>query len=221
MRFATLVPAVLLAAAAGASGQIVNGNFDTGFVALGGSGTSPAPWTSTAPGNSSVAFDTWDDTGANGLVPTFAAVFPGVTAQSGSRWAGGWDYENMSEPMAFTLTPGQQYTVSAWVHAPNPNIFTAGGWQFGLGANQFATPVTVALFPATVTWNMGWVLQSATFTAPSNAGALPYFFPQVYSSSPAASSYMGIDGVDIRPTPTPGTTALLGLSGLIFSRRRR
>ncbi len=211
----------LLLAAAGASAQVVNGNFDTGFVLASGQAYTPAPWTSTAPGNSSIAFDTWDDTGSNGLLPNFASVFTGVTAQSGTRWAGGWNFENMSEPMAFTLTPGQQYTVSAWSHAANaPFGYISGGWSFGLGANQFATPSVIAIFP-TVTWASGWVFQSATFIAPSNAATLPYLFPICYSSSTTVNCYMGIDGVDIRATPTPGSAALLGLSALVTVRRRR
>ena len=214
---------VLLAASAGASAQILNPGFDIGPVlgAPPGQAYLPAPWSSTGPGNSFVSFDTWDDTGVAGLTPSFAGVFTGVTAQSGNRWAGGWNFEDMHQLMGSTLTPGQQYTVSAWIHAPNaPFGYVPGGFQFGLGALPTSTPTIVAVFPATVTWSAGWVFQSATFTAPANAASLPYFFPQVYSST-GQNTYMGIDDVSIHPVPTPGTISLAALGGLTLARRRR
>src|SRR5438105_3564742 len=105
----TLVALVCLAARAAASAQISNNGFDTGVVAAGGQAYVPAPWSSTGPGNAFVSFDTWDDTGSNGLLPTFAGVFNGVTAQSGNRWAGGWNFEDMHQLMGSALVPGQQY----------------------------------------------------------------------------------------------------------------
>ncbi len=217
----TLASGLLIFAATAASAQLVNTGFDTGVVASGGMGQLPAPWSSTAPGNTNASYDTWDDTGANGIFPTFQAVFSGVTAHSGHRWAGGWDFENMSQLMSFTLTPGQTYQIDAWVHAPQPSGgYIAGGFQFGLGATATSVPSIVAVFPATVTWTAGWMLQSATFTAPSNASTLPFFFPQVYAL-PGTNSYMGIDDVTVRPTPAPGSVALLGLGGLLCARRKR
>lgn len=218
-----LAPAsgLLLCAASAASAQLTNTGFDIGNVPSGGMGQLPSPWSSTAPGNTNISFDTWDDTGANGIIPTFAAVFSGVTAHSGNRWSGGWNFENMSQLMSFTLTPGQTYQIDAWVHAPQPSGgYIAGGFQFGLGATATSSPSIVAVFPPIVTWSAGWVLQSATFTAPSNASTLPYFFPQVYAL-PGTNSYMGIDDVSIHAVPSPGSAALLGLSGALILRRRR
>jgi len=210
----------MLGSATGAFAQISNGGFDLNS-ASGGNAFLPLPWNSTAPGNAFVSFDTWDDTGADGLVPATAGVFTGITANSGHRWAGGWQFENMSQLMSFTLTPGQQYTVAAWVHAPNaPFGYVPGGWQFGLGALPTSTPSIVAIFPATVTWANGWVFQSATFTAPSNASTMPYFFPQVYQTG-TLNTYMGIDDISIRAVPGPGPAALLGTGAVLCGRRRR
>lgn len=204
-----------------ANAQILNGGFENGFVPAFGSGFTPAPWTSTAPGNIVVAFDTWASSGGNGLPPSVAGLFTGVVAAQGKRWAGGFNFENMYQQMAFALTPGQQYTVSALVHAPNINNgYVSGGWRFGLGASGSSTPTIVATFAPTVTWSQGWVLQSATFTAPSNAASLQYFFPQVYKTG-ATSTYMAIDDIRITPVPAAGPIALLGAGGVLCVRRRR
>jgi len=204
-----------------ASGQILNGGFENGFVPAFGSGYVPAPWSSTAPGNIVVSFDTWSDNGGNGLPPNSAGLFTGVTAAQGHRWAGGFNFENMSQLMSFTLTPGQQYKVRALVHAPNINGgWVSGGWRFGLGATAASTPTIVATFAPTVTWSMGWVLQTATFTAPSNSASLGYFFPQVYKTG-SISTYMAIDAIRITPIPAPGALALMGLGSVVCMRRRR
>ena len=218
-----LAPAIglLLSAASAASAQLLNNGFDTGFVAAGGQGELPAPWSSTAPGNSFVSFDTWDHTAVNGLTPSFAGVFTGVTAQSGTRWAGGWQFEDMHQLMSFTLTPGQTYQIDAWVHAPNaPFGYVPGGWRFGLGATSTSVPTIVATFAPTVVWSAGWVLQSATFIAPSNAATLPYFFPQVYQTG-NLNTYMGIDDLSVHAVPSPGSVALAGLGSALLLRRRR
>lgn len=204
-----------------AGAQILNGGFESGVVPAFGSGYVPAPWTSTAPGNIVVSFDTWASSGGNGLPPSVAGLFTGVVAAQGQRWAGGFNFENMYQQMAFTLTPGQQYTVSALVHAPNSNVgWVSGGWRFGLGASGSSTPLIVATFAPTVTWNQGWVMQSATFTAPSNAASLQYFFPQVYKTG-LTSTYMAIDDIRIAPVPGPGPLALLAAGGALCVRRRR
>lgn len=208
---------VLSMLAAAAQGQILNGDFETGFVNNNGHGWTPSPWTSLFPGNTFQSFDTWDSSNTNGLSPGFNTVFIGVTAAQGNRWAGGWNFETMFQQMGFALTPNQQYTISALVHA---ETFGPGGWEFGLGATANSTPTIVAQFAPTVTWNQGWVLQSATFTAPSNAGSLLYFFPRIYPTG-GANCYMGIDDIQIHAVPTPGSLALLGLSGVLLKRRRR
>lgn len=228
---AITLPAITTLAAVGAlscgslmpraGAQILNGGFESGFVPAFGSGFTPAPWTSTAPGNIVVAFDTWASSGGNGLPPSVAGLFTGVVAAQGQRWAGGFNFENMYQQMAFTLTPGQQYTVSALVHAPNINNgYVSGGWRFGLGASGSSTPLIVATFAPTVTWNQGWVMQSATFTAPGNAASLQYFFPQVYKTG-LTSTYMAIDDIRITPVPGPGPLALLAAGGPLCVRRRR
>jgi len=45
--------------------------------------------------------------------------------------------------------------------------------------------------------------------------------PEIEDRINAAAAYMGIDGVRIRPIPTPASGALLAAAGLVASRRRR
>ena len=95
----------------------VNGSFENGPVfdldgmGVNGHANLPAPWTSPMPGDGFVSGDTWSHLGhPRGLAPTFAGVFnPGMTAYDGDRWAGGWDFEYISQPMnwGIVLVPGQ------------------------------------------------------------------------------------------------------------------
>ncbi len=65
----TWASGLLLFAASAASAQLLSTGFDTGVIASGSQGQRPAPWSSTAPDNTSISFDAWDDTGVNGNTP--------------------------------------------------------------------------------------------------------------------------------------------------------
>ena len=99
---------------------VVNGGFELG-PPLGGTpvghGDLPTPWTSSAPLNFLISYDTWENTGTTGVPPNFASLFTGVVAPEGVRWAGGFDFEELGQLLQTPLTPGQEYTFSAYVRS--------------------------------------------------------------------------------------------------------
>lgn len=222
MRPTITMSAALIAAVAGTShaSLLVNGDFETGAVALGGQAHTPAPWTSSAPGNAFINWDTWEDTGTTGLPPSFAGLFTGATAPSGVRWAGGFDFEEMGQLLGSALTPGNTYNISALVRPCNPH--PPSSFEFYLGTGP-SNPVTlVATFPMVAAGS--WHAQSMNFVAPANAGANPWFLIKAYSigaNGTPQSVYVGIDNVVLDLVPAPGAVAMLGLAGSVAALRRR
>lgn len=198
---------------------LVNGGFEVGAVPM-PNGNVPAPWTSTAPGNVFVSYDTWANGGVGGIPPAFAGLFTGATAPQGTRWAGGFTFEEMGQLLGAPLTPGQQYGVSAIVRPGNTQ--PPASFEFYIGTGPGSPVSLLATFPMVAPGV--WTPQGAIFTAPANALANPWFIIKAYSFSATGAlqtAYVGIDDVVLRPVPTPGAAALVGLSGLAFFRRRR
>lgn len=220
-----LVAAALLAAAttgASAVNQLVNASFENGVV-VGfptGHADTPAPWTSSAPGNAFVHYDTYENSGTTGLPPNFASgIFTGATAPNGIRWAGGWDFEEMAQLLGTPLTPGGTYTMSAQVR---PAYTHMGSFEFWIGTAP-NTPVSLLTTFSPV--NAGsWTFQSSNFVAPANSLANPWFIVKSYGVNAAGlptTSYIGIDDLFLDRVPAPSTAAL-GAAGLLaLSRRRR
>ncbi len=199
--------------------QLQNAGFETGAVAGGGHAFTPAPWTSSSPGNAFINYDTWENTGTTGLIPTTSGVFTGATAPEGVRWAGGWSFEEMGQLLSSPLNAGQQYLVSAMVR---PGFTQIGSFEFYIGTGPGSPVSLLASFPMA---NSGsWTFQNATFTAPSNSAANPWFIVKAYTTaSPVPGDdrvYMGIDDMFLDVVPAPGSLALLGGAGLFSARRR-
>lgn len=208
----------VMVGSAAAINQLQNAGFEFGAVSGGGQAYTPAPWTSTAPGNAFLNWDTWENTGTTGLLPSFAGVFTGATAPEGVRWAGGWSFEEMGQLLNTPLVANQQYNLSAFVRPGGS--FTAS-FEFYIGTAPNAPVSLLAAFPMA---NAGsWTFQNATFTAPSNSAANPWFIIKSYELSPLPGRdvYCGIDDMYLDVVPAPGPCALLGAAGLAALRRRR
>ena len=199
---------------------VVNGGFEAGVV--GGSPTGhgdlPTPWTSSAPLNFLVSYDTWENTGTTGMHPNTLFLFQGDVAPEGIRWAGGLDFEELSQLLQNPLTPGQEYTLSAYVQSSDGNVGSFEIW-LGAGVNTYSTQV--AILPPNNGFFSGWELQSAKFIAPANAGTTPWLLFKSYATTFSAGTYMGIDDVRLVATPEPSTLVLsvLAILGLIGTRR--
>lgn len=222
LRAITLSAALVTLIAETSSGAnlLVNGSFENGNVLGGGQAHTPAPWTSTAPGNPFINWDTWENTGTTGLPPNFAGLFTGATAPAGVRWAGGFNFEEMGQPLSSTLTPGQQYTLSAFVRPSNPH--PPASFEFYIGTGPGSPVTLLTTFPMVPAGS--WTPQSATFTAPLNSGANPWFIMKSYSFAADGTPqtvYVGIDDVYLDVVPTPGSGVILGAAGALLLRRRR
>lgn len=211
---------VLAAGSAHGANLLVNGDFEAGTVLAGGQAYTPAPWTSTAPGNAFVNWDTWENTGTTGLPPSFATLFTGATAPSGVRWAGGFDFEEMGQLLSSPLTPGAQYNLSAFVRPSNPH--PPSSFEFYIGTGPGSPVSLIATFPMVPAGV--WTPQATTFVAPANAAANPWFLIKAYSfgaDGTPQTVYVGIDDVFLDRVPSPGAAGLLGVAGIAAMRRRR
>lgn len=223
-RVLSLSTALILAGGGSSFGAnlLVNGDFETGAVAgvPVGQAYTPAPWTSTAPGNSIVNWDTWENTGTTGLPPTYVGLFTGATAPSGVRFAGGWDFEEMGQLLSTPLTPGQPYTVSALQRPCNPH--PPSGFEIWLGTGPGSPVTMLGAFPMSAAGV--WTPQSFNFNAPANSLSNPWFILKAYSTNANGQPqqvYVGIDDVFLDKVPTPGAGALAALAGVVLMGRRR
>lgn len=219
--------ALFALASAPAFAQIVNGSFETGQAYVGApifwSPGTPAPWYAT-----SFTPDMYDNTGADGWnlagIPAYNGMFSGVAACDGNRFIGiaaSTSFGGFSESFAQVTAPlvaGQSYTLNACMAVDDRGYAVPyGGPFFGRGEiDVFLDNNLIGTFSQN-TASLTWEARSITFTATSSLPATFEFFARVEPLSQHAS-YMALDG--IRLIPAPGSVALLGLGGLLGTRRR-
>jgi hypothetical protein len=227
---------VILAAAAAAClctssfAQLANGSFETGLAYPGGPNIFtpglPPPWMPTTNGFTP---DCYDNTGADGWnlagIPAYNNMFQNMIAAQGNRFIGfaastqfGGINESFEQTVA-PLTPGQTYIVSAQIAADDLGKAAPFGGPY-TGRGQVSVLLDGNLI-GTLTQNTlsyTWEARTFSFVAPATSTAVFTFVAQLDPSS-GASSYIGID--NLRMVPTPGSLAILGLSGLTIARRRR
>jgi hypothetical protein len=215
----TLLIVWVISAGSARANLVVNGGFENGTVAGSptGHGDLPAPWTSSAPLNFLISYDTWENTGTTGMHPSTAFLYTGVVAPEGIRWAGGFHFEELSQLLQNPLTPGQEYTLSAYVRSSSGNV---GSFEIWLATTVNSYTTQLAILPPNNGFFSGWELQSAKFIAPANAATTPWLSFKSYGTEFSAGTYMAIDDVRLIATPEPSTFVLLSLAaaGLIGMR---
>ncbi len=211
----TLRLAVLACVAVGgvvtsAHGIVANGSFEQPTV--------PVSLFATFSGGST-AITGWTVVGDRVSVISTSYVESGIAfnSQSGAQWldltgpSSNQASNGVSQDVATTL--GQLYRVSFYVGSAtnNAGIFAStvdlsidGGARL-----SFTNPTAPRTF-------MDWQLFSVDFTATSASTNLTFF-----NGSASNNGLSGLDNVTLEVIPAPGAAALLGLGGLVLTRRRR
>jgi hypothetical protein len=221
---------------------IINGGFENVTGSETGQGLLPNNWVSV---NSSP--DTYSVDISYGLHPSDFNNFTGVLAIEGKRWVAGGAFgrtaggaiggaETFGQLLGNTLTPGQNYQLSAQIHqAVRADLNNPGGFDVFLASGNTLSGVSGAILLGTfapTTNSSAWVARSFTFLAPIDAGLRSFIFFAPYQTS-GTNAYPAIDVIaldTVVPTasaPAPASLVLL-LSSLItfaawrqFNMRRR
>jgi hypothetical protein len=196
-----LLSGVLLASPAKAN-LLTNGSFEapSGF-AQATQGVMPPAWNGT-----NHTPDLFSTDGSFGLSPTQFNNFTGVTAQHGLGWVAGYSglSEAFGQQLATMLAPNEPYAFNGYViQATRPDLDVTGAYDILLNStNSLAGAVLVATLDPTTNAN-NWELRSETFTAPANAGSLPWIIFRSYASGPGAS-YPGLDNASLTAVAPSG-----------------
>lgn len=213
-----LIAATTITTICGAtSAQVVLNEDLTGPV---GAGDIPPDWFAW-----SGSADTCDTAG-----PFNYTTNPWVLSPNGGTFVrGGATGTGVNEAIAQDLTgftAGQAYTIEFWhtnLGFQQPGSGGAwtgadGFWRFYADGTVFGDATTLTK-QSLATDDIVWSFGSLSFVAPADDFELA--IAAQWASGTDTAAYMGIDGVRIRPIPTPASGALLAAAGLVASRRRR
>ncbi len=167
----------------------------------------------------STAITGWTVLGDRVTLINESYVESGITfnAQDGTQWL---DLSGPGSNMASNgvtqdvgTTIGEAYRISFYVGSATNDV------------NIFASTVDLSIAggarvsftnPTAPRNSMDWLLFSADFVATSDLTNITFF----HGSGPG-NNLSGLDNVTLELIPTPGVAAILGLGGLMASRRRR
>jgi hypothetical protein len=216
--------ALLLVASQAQANLIRNPSFEAIGALQTGQGFLPSDWIELAPAPGA---DTYSNDGSYGLPPSVLGNFTGVTAFDGIRWIAGWSIipETFGQSLTTPLTPGLEYTLSAFLHqAKRSNVAHPGTYEIGLAGDASLASLTVLGQFALTSDPDAWEARSLTFVAPAAAGTLPVLVFKPVGTS-AGTAYPGLDLVSLTATstvPEPSGLALLAIgfcSLLLFGKR--
>lgn len=226
-----LFAALGLAGALNAHANLLrNPGFETVPGTVSGQGILPSEWTilSSTP-------DTYSNDASYGLGPSTGGNFTGVTADEGLRWVAGWDLadERFGQTLSSPLVGGASYQLdAALIQARRTDLDVRGGYEVFLAPSVLGASTNSVLLGklGPTTDSDDWEAASLSFTAPANAGDLPFLFFAPYTEgTPPGFAYPGLDALVLDrqvPTGVPDESsglALLGIGavGVVWARRRQ
>ena len=168
---------------------------------LGQQGNMPPNWSRTIPSP-----DLWSSDGSFGLGSGSYDNFAGVTAYDKLGWVAGWSLvpEVFSQQLSAPLTPGEDYTLSAYmIQAKRSDLDNPGGYTILLNSvNSLMGAAEVATLAPTTDSDQ-WEFRSTTLTLPDNAeDDLSWIIFLPYATE--GTSYPGLDAVSLT---SPGAIA--------------
>jgi hypothetical protein len=198
MRLLTAVLSGLLFSPSAWADLLANGSFEApaGF-AQGAQAAAPPGWKATYSSP-----DLYSSDGSFGLPPGTYGNFTGVTAQQGLGWVAGWSVVigSFGQQLPTTLTPNAEYALSGFlIQAKRGDLDHPGAYDLLLNStNSLAGAVVVATLDPT-TDSDNWEFVAETFTAPANAGELPWIIFRSYGPE-GGGAYPGLDNISLVPT---------------------
>jgi hypothetical protein len=144
--------------------------------------------------------DTYSNDGSYGLYPSGFGNFTGATAQDGIRWVAGWSLyeETFGQVLTAPLTPGQEYTLSAYLReSVRWDLAHPGTYQIELWNStdiSSADKIIIGSFQPLIANQNAWELRRLIFIAPPEAAThtVLAFRPVGSDAGPA---YPGIDNL--------------------------
>ncbi|MCA9274077.1 MAG: PEP-CTERM sorting domain-containing protein [Phycisphaerales bacterium] len=180
---------------------------------------------STAPTDWYAWTDTADTCDASG--PFNYTGNPWVLSPNGGTFVrGGANDFGVNEGIAQVVTgfvPGQIYTLEFYttnLGFQNPSTGWGGAdgfWRFFADSSVIGDTVTLSR-QALGTDDISWTFGTLDFVAPAASFELAV---QSRWAGSGTAAYMGIDGINVRLVPAPGSFGLLALAGVGAMRRRR
>lgn len=228
-RYMRCILAALLFVAGGAQANLIrNPSFELVPDTLTGQGILPSDWVQLAPFPGA---DTYSDDGSYGLLPSVLGNFTGVTAFDGIRFVAGWSIvpESFGQLLSTALTPGTEYTISAYLRqAKRSDLDNPGTYEIGLAADLSLTGLTIVGQFDLTSGIDAWEATSLTFVAPTAASTLPLLVLRPIGTE-AGTAYPGLDLISLTAVPVaavPEPSSLLLLAWvlcfvLMFRARRR